>query len=88
MLGDWRYSKTVNIPATTDDMYLAYNIQQVVPVSRIKARDEITDIMDVDNKSWIMVPLSSLDELELKIKTVKNNLERKQDVLIQVLKQK
>ena len=59
-----------------------------MPVSRIKARDEITDIMDVDNKSWIMVPLSSLDELELKIKTVKNNLERKQDVLIQVLKQK
>ena len=40
--------------------------------------------MELDNKGWIMVPLSSLDELEFKIKTVKTNLERKQDVLIQV----
>ena len=55
----------------------------------MKSRDQITGTMDiVDNSPWIMVPLSSLDELELKIKTVKNNLERKQEALIQVLNQK
>ena len=55
----------------------------------MKPRDQITGIMNiVDNSPWIMVPLSSLDELELKIKTVKNNLERKQEALIQVLNQK
>ena len=55
----------------------------------MKSQVQITGTMDiVDNSPWIMVPLSSLDELELKIKTVKNNLERKQEALIQVLNQK
>jgi len=43
--------------------------------------------MDLEQPKWILVPMHLLDELEFKIKTVKENLEQKQKTLMQVISQ-